>query len=109
MSERDMMIAREIMNQLGGKRFSMMTGAKNYLAIKDGLTFSLPGKSGFVRDKINRVAITLNEKDLYDITYSKMWKSKGDMQIKYIKTFKDVYCDELVNNFEETTGLYTYL
>ena len=95
-------IANEILNQLGGKRFSVITGSREYMAGKNYLTFR-PGKNS---KKVTHVRITLNEKDLYDVEF--MNARKWD-NIKKIAEVKDVYCDMLHDVFTEHTGLYTTL
>lgn len=115
-TNRNMEIATTILNQLGGKRFVVMTGAKDFMAIKDGLKF----KIGRNASKANTVEIKLNGLDLYDIRFSKYipcklvvnhkkgtaeWKETKD---ETVKTFKDCYCDMLQELFTEVTGLYTH-
>lgn len=100
-----MFVAREILNQLGGNRFARMTGAKNFVALKDdgGLQFNLPGNPGFVKNNINLVIIHLTPEDLYDIEYCNFRGGK----MKIVAKSEGIYCDMLVDDFEETTGLYT--
>ncbi len=109
-------IAATILNQLGGNRFIAMTGAKNFLATGDGLRFSI----GRNASKANRVEIKLNGLDLYDIEFVKYTPSKLKVNHKAgtaewvdekrvtVKTYEDIYCDQLQELFTETTGLYTH-
>lgn len=100
-------VAQEILNQLGGRRFVMMTGAKNLIALKNdgGLAFWLPGNPGFVKNKINYVEIRLNDNDLYNVAYINMRGGK----MKIVAKSNDIYNDMLVSDFEENTGLATRL
>lgn len=93
-------VGKTILQQLGGGRFLAMTGAKNLVKGDDYLMFSLPAKN---KIKANKVKITLNGKDLYDVEYA----SIRGVNYKVLKTVKDLYNDMLVTNFEEVTGLYT--
>lgn len=109
------MTATTILNQLGGTRFVAMTGAKNFTAIDNGIRFSI----GRNASRANRVEITVNGLDLYDIKFIK----HTDYSFKILKngTFKetqasdkiieecnDYYCDMLQDAFTRVTGLYTH-
>lgn len=96
-------VAAVILEQLGGRRFLRMTGAKNLLAHPSALTFRLP--SNFARNGINHVRIQLNAMDLYDITLSRV---RGT-EVIHEEELRDVYCDQLREVFRSTTGLETSL
>ena len=100
-----MELANEIYNQLGGRKFAVMTGAKNLIAIKNGLQFSLPGGGGFCRNGINGVQITLNGLDLYDV---KFYRIRG-INMKEIAYHENIYNDMLPTIFEKETGSRTSL
>jgi len=108
----NMDIATTILSQLGGKRFVAFTGAKDLCTIKCGLQFSLPRNAA----NVNRVQITLNGKDLYDMQFLKCsfprYNKKTFTMTEYkevvIQEYNDVYCDQLVELFENTTELYTH-
>lgn len=109
-------IANTILSQLGGNRFIAMTGAKNFVAIDNGLRFQI----GRNASKTNRVEIVLTPMDTYDYTFIKYrpYSVKIDhkaMTVKevpekreVVKEFKDIYCDQLQELFTEVTGLYTH-
>ena len=59
---------------MGGNRFAVMTGAKNMVAIENGLQFDLPKKPGYVRDGINKMQIILDASDTYTVRALKMKK-----------------------------------
>lgn len=99
--ERRKEIANTIYKQLGGGKFSAMTGAKNFVFTESGLQFKIGRNS----KGINFVKIDYNAKDLYDVEFGKVRSTN----YKTIKKFSDVYNDQLVSIFEETTGLYTHL
>lgn len=98
-------VANTILSQLGGRRFTTMTGANSLTAINEqcgGLSFRLPRMNGV---KVNYVKIVLNGLDLYEVTFGRIYNNKFSV----ISEHKDVYCDELENLFEKQTGLYTHL
>ena len=109
-------IAETILNQLGSRRFIMMTGAKEFIAIKNGLQF----KIGRNASKANRVTVTLNGNDLYDYTFTKYrpYSVKVDHKAmcvrevpekkEVVREFKDIFFDQLQPLFTEVTGLYTH-
>lgn len=89
-----MSVADIILQQLGGKMFVMLTGAKNFVTNGHDLTMQLPRGKG--------MRITLNGRDYYDIDY---YAYRG-LDIKDLGQRTDVSCEELKDVFEELTGLY---
>lgn len=104
-----------IYNQLGGNRFAAMVGYRGGMNIPNGLIFHLPSR--FAAKGINKVKITLNCRDLYDIEFIKVGPSpslKGIMagkeqKITVVETRNDVFCDQLQPIFTAVTGLDTHL
>lgn len=94
-----MEIATEILNQLGGRRFIEMTGARNFgmLSTKNGIGFSIPRSHG-----VKYIRIMLNGLDLYNVEFL-------NTQLEVIKKYDDVYNDSLQDIFTRETGLYTRL
>lgn len=121
-------VADTILQQMGGaRRLSAMIGAKDFFSDDGGksLVFKFPNKQ---KSGPNYVKITLNGKDLYDVTFSRygtekeeldpeetaMYKKfgikpKGKMYTKVVKEYNDIFADQLVDIFEKTTGLYLRL
>lgn len=97
----DMTVANTILNQLGARRFQVMTGAKNFIGETNALSFKLPGGGGFCKDGINFVKITLNAGDTYDILFL---RTRGTA-IKTVADLKDIYADQLRDVFTDKTGL----
>ena len=94
--------AREILNQLGGyNRLHAMVGIDNMLSGDNAgnqfLQFTFQGSR-----KANRCKIELTPLDLYTVGFYKVTR-KG---FEKVAGFDSVYCDNLVNIFESTTGLY---
>ncbi len=106
---RAQVIANEIWRQLGGRRFAVMTGAKNVTWSElDGivtLEFRLPGSGGFTKDGINRVRVRLDASDTYTVTFQRV---RGTT-IKNVAEVDDIYADNLRDVFERHTGLRTSL
>lgn len=96
-----MEIAKNILEQLGGNRFVVMTGAKNLVGHEDGLSFKLPSSPHYTRDGINYVRITLNHLDLYDVEYGRMW----GLKYRLITNTNSIYADMLQADFTDKTGL----
>ena len=94
-----MSIAREILNQLGGNMFLVMTGAKALVSGPDYLAFKLP--SNFARDGINHVTVRLDPSDTYTVEFRKV---RG-LNVKEVRTDSMVYCDTLRETFTAATGL----
>lgn len=97
--------AKMILSQLGGKRFILMTGAKNFIGKTDpiGIGFKIP-KS---KDGINYIGIDLDAgTDTYTMTFM---RSGSKYTIEVVKKIEGVYCDQLQSVFTRVTGLYTKL
>jgi hypothetical protein len=100
----DLTVSKTILEQLGGRRFIAMTGAKNFVGSDNTLTFRLPGKN-FTKQSINSVQITLDANDTYTLTFARI--RGGD--VKVISMHRDIYVENLRSTFTEVTGLDTHL
>jgi len=126
----DMQLSKTILSQLGGNMFVAMTGAKDFVAIDNGLKFRI----GRNKSRANVVRITL---DIYDTYTMEFWSvrevnmykimmkcmEKGlsneeinekvkDAEAKSnmkLKEYNGLYFDQLQEFFTEYTGLYTRL
>jgi hypothetical protein len=93
----DYSVAQTILNQLGGmKRLVIMTGAYNFVASSNAVSFRIKNR------KVNYIKITLNGNDLYDLKFSRIVKYNENV----VKEYNDIYFDQLIPIFEETTGMY---
>jgi hypothetical protein len=95
-----MSVSSIILSQLGGNRFLAMTGAKSLVAGESMLQFSIPKSKG-----INKVRISLNEHDLYNVSF---YNIKG-IDCDVVEAHFGIDCEGLVSLFERSTGLYTSL
>ena len=112
-----MTVAQTILEQLGGNKFVVMTGAKNFVADGNTLRMTLPKNMS----KANRLYITLDADDTYTMRFFKFTPSKlkvdhkkgiaefTEEKTKEVKTYKGVYFDMLQELFTEVTGMYTHL
>jgi len=106
-------IASTIVNQLGGNKFTTMTGSKNYMAIKGGVRMDLTKN----RSKANRLEITLDGLDLYTMRFyrytsgrlNKKTYAYIDDKVTEIKEIAGVYNNQLQSLFRTVTGLDTHL
>ena len=97
------MIAKTILQQLGGSKFLVMTGAKNLLDHGNALSMRISGN--MTRNRINYVKITLDPSDTYTVEFGKVRGTKYTV----VDSVDDVYCDKLREIFESKTGLLTSL
>jgi aryl-phospho-beta-D-glucosidase BglC (GH1 family) len=97
----DQSVAKTILQQLGGHKFVMMTGAKHFTSYPDALTFQLP--YNFATDGINHVRIELGWQDTYKITFT----TARRMKVTKETTVEGVYNDSLQSVFTRHTGLDT--
>ena len=100
-------VAKVILSQFGGGRFSVMTGAKSFLSGDDEgnpfLSFRLPGN--FACQGINYVKVKLMPSDTYDVTFGKV-RGTG---FRVIAAETGIYAEDLRQVFTQATGLTTSL
>lgn len=100
----DMTIAKTIMAQMGGGKFTAMTGAKNFIGSENGLSFRFPNRRG-----PNACRIVLTSMDLYDVEFIRIRKKGGIPEHKTVSKHDGVYADQLQSIFTGATGLNTHL
>jgi hypothetical protein len=92
--------AIEILRQIGGmNRIKVMTGAYNFVALENGVSFRIKNTSA------NYVKVTLNAMDLYDLEVGRI---RGE---KYTIVYeaKGIYNDAIKGQIEKGTGTYLSL
>lgn len=99
----DLTVANTIMNQLGGRRFVAMTGARNILGGENFVSFRIPAT--MTKNRINYVKVILEPSDTYTVEFSAI----HGRNVKLVSTHDDIYCDVLQELFTEHTGLDTRL
>ena len=97
-----MSVAKTILKQLGGNKFAVMTGAKNFVDCGDALSM----KIGRNKTSSNYLKITLNMMDLYDVKFSRVSPKGG---ARSVTEYNNIFNDQLVEVFEKHTGMYTKL
>jgi hypothetical protein len=90
--------AETVLQQLGGRKFIAMTGAKHFTKGKNFIGFKIPRGN----NKIRYIKIELNSMDTYDMKFM-------TLSGKIIKKEDGIYSDQLQEIFTENTGLYTHL
>lgn len=104
MNQTHLEVATTIQQQLGGRMFAMMTGAKHFAAHTDergALSFKLP--SNFATRGINYVKVTLTAADDYTVEFGKV---RG-LKYQVLDRFEGIYAEQLRELFTRTTGLDT--
>ena len=113
----DKTVATTILEQLGGRRFMIMTGIKDFFTTKGN---DLCMRLGRNQSRANQLRIEYDYgKDLYTMRFirytaprlkvnSKLKTAEFTKEkITEVRTFEDVYCDQLEEIFREVTGLET--
>lgn len=106
-------VADTIYQQLGGGRFCVVTGAKEFVYDDNSLRFRIPRNAS----KANMVKIELRGDDTYNMIFRKVIAPKLNMKTfefdkgkdEIIRKFEGIYCDQLQELFTEVTGMYTRL
>ena len=94
-------IANTIVSQLGGLGIlRMFIGLRSLITEESGVTLIFPKPKH--KGAVNRVRITLNGGDLYDLEFIRTHGSK----VKIVKEDNDVFAEDLKDFFERGTGLY---
>ena len=99
------MIAKTILEQMGGRRFAAMTGSKDFIGLRNGLQMSLARN----KTSANRLKVILDEDtDTYTMYFYRQSMTKHfDIKVKEIAKYEGVYFDMLQDIFTQVTGLYT--
>lgn len=131
-----MTLAQEILQQLGGHQFCVMTGAKNIVSIDNGLRLQF----GRNASKANVLKVLLDGFDTYTVQFWNKGKdynyysilqryankglspeeynaavrtaeerAKKAAEPKMLKEYTGIYCDQLQEIFKEYTGMNTRL
>ena len=95
-------VAKTILEQLGGNKFCVMTGAKNLAGDENSQSMRIGRNSS----NSNYLKITLNSMDTYDMKFCKLTRK---FEEKSVTEYSDVYNDMLTEVFEKHTGMYTKL
>jgi hypothetical protein len=101
----DTQVANTILQQLGGKRFVLMTGSSNFVCTENSLTFRVPS----AKNKITHVVITLEPSDTYTVEFLNCRMTANGYKREVVSTHEDVYFDVLEDVFERNTRLYTHM
>lgn len=94
-------VGRTITDQLGGRKFQAMTGAKDFLLHDKAISFKVPK----AKDGITHVKVSLAPDDTYDVDF----KSVRGTAVKDVHNLKGIHADQLQSIFTEKTGLDTHL
>ena len=100
------MIAKTILQQIGGRRFTAMTGSRDFIDMGNGLRMSLTRN----KTSANRLDIIYDAgADLYNMRFYRRTFSKKTFECKekYIAVHEGIYFDMLEEIFTMVTGLYT--
>ena len=100
------MIAKTILEQIGGRRFAAMTGSEDFIDMDNGLCMSLARN----KTSANRLDIIYDGgADLYNMRFYRKTFSKRHSRARPndIETHEGIYCDMLEEMFTMVTGLYT--
>ena len=98
-------VANTILQQYGGHRFLLITGAKNLIGTENSLTFKITG----AKNAITHVITTLMPSDTYKVEFLNCRMTAKGHKREIVSIHLDVYFDALQDLFESETGLYTTL
>ncbi len=101
----DMTVANTILEQLGGRRFVVMTGCRDFVGSENALKFRIPK----AKDGINCCEIKLEPSDTYTVRFVRVGDRRTGYRVTEKSVHEDIYNDSLVELFERVTGLYTHL
>lgn len=96
----NLIVAETILSQLGGGRFKVMTGARDFIGDNKSLRFRIPRSNG-----ITHIHIALTPMDDYTVTFLRV----HGLKVTEVGTLEGVYCDQLQEVFTRATGLDTRL
>lgn len=93
-------IADKTIEYLGGYgKIQAMVNGKDFIYSKDGsIQFKFSGNKD-----MNIVKFTLTDDDLYKVTFYKY--NRRTLEVKTVKEYDGIYCNQLKELFEDVTGL----
>lgn len=94
-------VAAAIFDQLGARKFLVMTGARDLVATAQSLQFKLP--ANFAKDGVNMIRVELSALDTYDVIAGR-W-ARFDFKEKARESL--IYGEDLQRAFTRLTGLDT--
>ena len=101
------MIAKTILQQIGGRRFTAMTGSRDFIDMGNGLRMSLTRN----KTSANRLDIIYDAgTDLYNMRYFRKTFSKKtfESKAKDVEVHEGIFFDMLEEVFTQVTGLCTH-
>ena len=98
------MIAQTILQQIGGKRFTAMTGSRDYINMGNGLRMSLARN----KTSANRLDIIYDEgADLYNMRFYRRTFSKKTSECKTKDIACLLYTSSIIGEIRSYRMLYT--
>lgn len=98
-------VSKTILEQLGGRRFLTMTGAKHLVGGDNSLSMQLPGNARCNGKRMTGIRIVLDPSDTYTVEAVVI----RNHEYRVLETHSDIYCDNLQEVFTSLTGLHTHL
>lgn len=103
-----MEVATEILRQLGGRQFQVLTGARNLVGGPNSLSMQVSASAQVpLKNRCTHVRITLDPTDTYTVEFMRFSRKK--LEFTECSRHEGVYCDMLQDLFEAQTGLYVTL
>ncbi|WP_147307472.1 hypothetical protein [Mesorhizobium denitrificans] len=99
-------VPQTILAQLGGNRFTAMTGAYSFAGSADTLSFRIPQSN---KGRFGGVRITLTPADLYDVHFVRLTRDETGFLATETITHEGIFADGLSEIITEETGLATTL
>ena len=93
-----------ILQQLGGRQFIAMTGARLFNDGNNKLIAKIKGSKTY-----NHIEIEHNSLDLYNIRFCKIGTARTNFEMKKDDRIENIYSDMMKGIIEEKTGLYLSL
>ncbi len=100
-----MSIPQTILSQLGGGGFALLTGSKNFTTSHEerALTFQ-PGANP---KSVTHIEIILEPSDTYRMRFSRL--NSRTCELATLAEHTEVYAEDLLDIFEQETGLFATL
>jgi hypothetical protein len=104
----DMTVATTIFQQLGGRQFQVLTGARNLVGGDDSLSMQVSASAQIpLKNRCTHVRITLDPMDTYTVEFLRF--NRKTYEFTECSKHEGVYNDQLKDLFEAQTGLYVTL
>lgn len=105
----ELTVTQVILQQLGGHKFLVMTGAHSVISNNEDKALSMALPASLTKNRVNYCKVTLAADDTYTVFVGRVRGTAKGVAWGATQELTGVYCDQLQEVFTQLTGLFTSL